>query len=375
MRVVAGALALLAAIVPTPARAADERAVLTVVSHNVLHGGPWSGFAGDGQRLERRMALIADELASLRPDVIALQEAAVSRRLGDVTARLARRLGYHHVHAPATPYVFGEGILSRLVVGALGFREGPAILSRFPILQSEVYELPRCQNRLDPRVLLRARLDTPWGPIDVFSAHTWRDECQARRVTALVAASRNGLPSVLMGDFNAVESSPAIRAMTGRPASSMRIGTPTRTPREPRCGNGLTRRSRRPAGGSTTSSWCRVSPFRAAWGRAGSFSTPRIACPTAPRYGPPITTASWPSWSSRESLASLGRGPGGRVPSTGTPSGDGLPTTPPGVKGRPRGPFLSRRRSGLYSTPLYQAKQSARFVIKRDKGRLTRVRW
>lgn len=215
MRVVAGVVALLAAMVPAPANAADERAVLTVLSHNVLHGGPWSGFAGDGQRLEHRMALIADALASLRPDVIALQEAAVSRRLGDVTARLARRLGYHHVHAPATPYVFGEGILSRLVVGALGFREGPAILSRFPILESEVYELPRCQNRLDPRVLLRARLDTPWGPIDVFSAHIWRDECQARRVAALVAASRNGLPSVLMGDFNAVESSPAILAMTG----------------------------------------------------------------------------------------------------------------------------------------------------------------
>lgn len=215
MRVVAGVLALLAAMISAPASAADERAVLTVVSHNVLHGGPWSGFAGDGQRLERRMALIADELASLRPDVIALQEAAVSRRLGDVPARLAHRLGHHHVHAPATSYVFGEGILSRLVVGALGFREGPAILSRFPILESEVYELPRCQNRLDPRVLLRARLDTPWGPIDVFSAHIWRDECQARRVAALVAASRNGLPSVLMGDFNAVESSPAIRAMTG----------------------------------------------------------------------------------------------------------------------------------------------------------------
>jgi endonuclease/exonuclease/phosphatase family metal-dependent hydrolase len=188
--------------------------VLTVLSHNVLHGGPWSGFAGDGQQLERRMRVIAEELAALGPDVIALQEAAVSRRLGNVPERLARRLGYHHVHAPATRYVFGGGILSRLVVGVLGFREGPAVLSRFPIIESEVYELPRCQHTLDPRVLLRARLETPWGPIDVFSTHISRDDCQARRVTALVAQRRNGLPSILMGDFNAVESSPAIRAMT-----------------------------------------------------------------------------------------------------------------------------------------------------------------
>jgi endonuclease/exonuclease/phosphatase family metal-dependent hydrolase len=214
MRVVVGFVALLAAMVSAPAAASDARASLTVLSHNVLHGGPWSGFAGDGQRLTRRVDLIADGLAALRPDVIALQEAAVSRRLGDVPEGLARRLSYHHVYAPATRYVFGDGVLSRLVVGALGFREGPAILSRFPILESEVYKLPRCQRALDPRVLLRARLDTPWGPIDVFSTHISRDDCQARRVAALVADRRNGLPSILMGDFNAIESSPAIRAMT-----------------------------------------------------------------------------------------------------------------------------------------------------------------
>ena len=214
MRVVVGLAVMLAAMVCVPAAASDERAPLTVLSHNVLHGGPWSGFAGDGQRLERRMDLIADEMAALNPDVVALQEAAVSRRLGDVPERLARRLGYYHVHAPATRYVFGDGILSRLVIAALGFREGPAILSRFPILESEVYKLPRCQHALDPRVLLRARLDTPWGPIDVFSTHISRDDCQARRVAALVAERRNGLPSILMGDFNAIESSPAIRALT-----------------------------------------------------------------------------------------------------------------------------------------------------------------
>jgi endonuclease/exonuclease/phosphatase family metal-dependent hydrolase len=214
MRVVVAFVALLAATACVPAAASDQRASLTVLTHNVLHGGPWSGFAGDGQRLERRMDLIADALAALRPDVVALQEAAVSRRLGDVAERLARRLGYHHVHAPATGYVFGDWALSRLVIGALGFREGPAILSRFPILESEVSTLPRCQHALDPRVLLRARLDTTWGPIDVFSTHISRDDCQARRVAELVAQGRNGLPSVLMGDFNAIESSAAIRALT-----------------------------------------------------------------------------------------------------------------------------------------------------------------
>src|SRR5437899_12776880 len=104
MRVVAAFVALLVAMTGVPATASDERAPLTVLTHNVLHGGPWSGFAGDGERLERRMDLVGDELAALRPDVVALQEAAVSRRLGNVPERLARRLGYYHVHAPATRY-------------------------------------------------------------------------------------------------------------------------------------------------------------------------------------------------------------------------------------------------------------------------------
>jgi endonuclease/exonuclease/phosphatase family metal-dependent hydrolase len=213
MRVVAALLVVLAGTASPPARAAEPPSTVTVLSMNLLHGGPWTGFAGDGQQLERRLDLVAGELAALRPDVIALQEAAVSRRLGNVPERLARRLGLHHVHAPATMRVFGDGILSRLVIGFLGFREGPAILSRFPILESQVYGLPRCDQVLDPRVLLRARLHTPRGAIDVFSAHTSRDACQVREVTALVGRHRNGLPSLLMGDFNNGETSPVIRAM------------------------------------------------------------------------------------------------------------------------------------------------------------------
>jgi endonuclease/exonuclease/phosphatase family metal-dependent hydrolase len=194
--------------------AAEPPDFITVVSFNVLHGGPWSGFAGDGRHLERRLEMVGEALAGLRPDVIALQEASVSRRLGNVPERLAGRLGLHHVYAPATSHVFGDGLLSRLIVGVLGFHEGPAILSRFPIVARQVHALPRCDSYLDPRVVLRARLDTPWGLVDVFSAHTSRDSCQVRRVAELVGQGRNGLPSVLMGDFNNVETSVAIQALT-----------------------------------------------------------------------------------------------------------------------------------------------------------------
>jgi endonuclease/exonuclease/phosphatase family metal-dependent hydrolase len=213
MRLALTVLLCLGALAVPAALAAEGQATLTVLSLNMLHGGPWSGFAGDGQQLERRMDLIEAHVAALRPDIVALQEAPVSRRLGDVPKRLARRLGLHHVYAPATTRVFGDSILSRVIIAALGFREGPAILSRFPIVESEVHELPRCERYLDPRVLLRAQLQTPRGLMDVFSTHTSRDPCQVRHVTSLVAGRRNGLPSILMGDFNSGETSPVIRAM------------------------------------------------------------------------------------------------------------------------------------------------------------------
>jgi len=160
MRLAWAVVALVAALW-SPAFAAEAPVVIRVVSFNVLHGGPWSGFTGDGQRLERRLELVAEGLAELRPDIVALQEASVSRRLGNVPARLAERLGLHHVYAPATSHVFGDGLLSRLVVGALGFHEGSAILSRFPIAAWDVHTLPRCDRYLDPRIVVRARLATP----------------------------------------------------------------------------------------------------------------------------------------------------------------------------------------------------------------------
>src|SRR5688572_22858463 len=100
----------------------------------MLHGGPWAGVTGRDDELDARLALIAAQLRALEPDVVALQEAPVTRWRGDVVARLAQALGLGHVHARATERVFGWLPLGRLVLGALGFVEGPAILSRFPIV-------------------------------------------------------------------------------------------------------------------------------------------------------------------------------------------------------------------------------------------------
>lgn len=205
--------ALLLAGAGAPAGAEPARA-LRVVTFNLFHGGASSGLSGDGHRLDARLELVARELRRLDPDVIGLQEASAGRGRGNVAERLARALGFQYAHAPATSRVFPFGLLNRLVVWLLAFAEGPAIVSRFPITAHAVHDLPRCVRYLDPRVLLHAEVATPRGALDVYSTHTSRHACQHRRVAELVGARRGRLPAVLMGDFNAVEGSPGIAALT-----------------------------------------------------------------------------------------------------------------------------------------------------------------
>jgi endonuclease/exonuclease/phosphatase family metal-dependent hydrolase len=183
------------------------------VTLNVLHGGPLSGWTGDDSHLEARLDLVTDALLALAPDVIALQEASWSRARGEVASRLAGRLGMNHVYSASSLHVFDTGVFNRVAAAFMGFSEGPAILSRFPILRAETVRLPRCGRWLDPRVLLYAELAMRGGRLPVFSTHTSGHACHAQAVGALVRARRGDLPGVLMGDLNSVESSPAMAAL------------------------------------------------------------------------------------------------------------------------------------------------------------------
>ena len=197
------------------ASAADGGRPLRVVTFNMFHGGPSSGLLGDGDALEERLAMVTAELRRLAPDVIALQEASVGWGRGNVAARLAAALGMEHVHASATVRIFPLPLVNQILVRLMNFAEGPAVLSRFPITASAVYDLPRCAKRLDPRVLVRADLRTPWGEIAAFSTHVSRDDCQVTRVAEIVREHAAARPAVLMGDFNASETAAALKALGG----------------------------------------------------------------------------------------------------------------------------------------------------------------
>ena len=202
-----GAILLLAA---TSSAGAEP---VRVVTFNLFHGGPLSGLAGDAGALDDRLAMVVAELRRLRPDIIALQEASRGSRRGDVALRLARELGYHVAHASTTERVFGPSILSRLAAALIDFSEGPAVLSRWPIVSRDVVELARCGRPLDTRVLLRVDVGAPGGRLRVYSAHTSGRACQLRHIERVARDGRTGLPSILMGDFNASEHVPALVSM------------------------------------------------------------------------------------------------------------------------------------------------------------------
>jgi endonuclease/exonuclease/phosphatase family metal-dependent hydrolase len=191
-------------LVASPA-AGEVPGLLRVLTFNLLHGGPSSGLWSDDQHLDARLELVARELRALDADILGLQESSISGRR-NVAARLADRLGLHWAHASATGRVSGIRLLDRLLVWAMNFEEGPAILSRWPIVETEIVDLPRCVKLYDPRVVLRAAIDTPRGRLQVFSIHMSHDACQAKRLGEVVRAHTGPLPALVMGDFNASES-------------------------------------------------------------------------------------------------------------------------------------------------------------------------
>ena len=175
---------------------------LRVVTFNLLHGGPSSGLWGDDHHLDARLDLVVRELREVDPDIVGLQESSINGRR-HVAARLAAQLGLHWAHASATRRISGIRVLDRLLVWAMNFEEGPAVLARWPISETEVFDLPRCVKFYDPRVVLRAAVETPHGRLQVFSTHLSHDPCQARRLGEIVRARAGPLPALVMGDFNA----------------------------------------------------------------------------------------------------------------------------------------------------------------------------
>ncbi len=167
--------------------------------------GPW----------EQRLPLIVDELRRVDADVIALQEvwAADGTSSADV---IADELG--HSRVVAADLEMEPGVLF-----------GNAVLSRWPITSSEARRLPAGDADDERRLVLRADVESPTMPLQVFSTHlNWRfDQSEVRQlqvetIAEFVQDSRpRSYPPIVCGDFNAEPTSDEMRTLTGqRPVAS-----------------------------------------------------------------------------------------------------------------------------------------------------------
>lgn len=164
--------------------------------------GPW----------EARLPAIRATLSSERVDVLALQEVIFMDDFDQAC-------------------LVGEGIEDRSYHVARGrhsqalFPFGNAILSRFPIVRSEVFELPTGGTN-ERRTLLFAELSAPFGRMPVFVTHlNWKlDEGHVREeqvrfvadTVARVSAQVGSFPPVLMGDLNAEPEADEMRYLRGQ---------------------------------------------------------------------------------------------------------------------------------------------------------------
>ncbi len=171
------------------ARMPDAHA-LTAVTYNIRHGRGMD----DTVNLPRT----ADALRSLTPDLVALQEVdqGVTRSGGARQAdSLGRLLDMHAAFGSFMPYQGGE--------------YGLALLSRFPIVRSQVFRMP---DGNEPRVALLSDIAMPTGDtIAVINVHlNWVQNDTLRYAQALALINvldTLSRPYIVLGDFNDVPGS------------------------------------------------------------------------------------------------------------------------------------------------------------------------
>jgi endonuclease/exonuclease/phosphatase family metal-dependent hydrolase len=188
-----------------PAPGPDQPPIpVRLVTFNTHHG-----VGGDSKH---DLARLAQVLAAADADVICLQE--VDRHFGersqdvDQALLLSRALDMQLAWGPAIDEPREGGGPDR--------EFGNALLSRLPILVSDVHPLP---GRGEPRVALRTMLELDGGTLWVTNTHlsTGNPERRAEQVAALAALHDDAMAAgVLVGDFNARPNAPELAPLRGR---------------------------------------------------------------------------------------------------------------------------------------------------------------
>jgi endonuclease/exonuclease/phosphatase family metal-dependent hydrolase len=170
--------------------------VITVMSANLWHDWPLR------RRLSDRLEAFAQLVESEGADVVLLQEVMRSARFC-ADDWLANRLGMAYAYTPAN----GDE-------NAIGFEEGLAVFSRFPILTPQCKLLGKRSNFFH-RLALGAEVKSPFGNLLAISVHLGllqrRNRTQWSDLQSWVTDMAGGRTALIGGDFNVPEGTDQIR--------------------------------------------------------------------------------------------------------------------------------------------------------------------
>lgn len=178
---------------------AQDQTSFTVLSYNIHHCNPPS--KPDTINVEA----IAQVILDMQPDLVALQEVDVhtersGKELNQAEA-LAKITNMHFYFKESIPYMGGS--------------YGLAILSKFPVLESEGYDLPTLEEtNAEPRSLALVTIQLPnqqklrFGCTHLDFSNAANNLLQAREIVKL--SSEESMPLIIAGDFNAEPQSESI---------------------------------------------------------------------------------------------------------------------------------------------------------------------
>jgi endonuclease/exonuclease/phosphatase family metal-dependent hydrolase len=204
--------------------AAEDRPArrsLRVLTYNIHHG------EGTDRKLD--LERIAKVIADAQPDLVAVQEVDhKTKRTGgvDQTAELAKLTKLHGKFGKAIDFQGGQ--------------YGQAVLSKFPIREFKVHELPN-EGEREQRVAVAAEVQLgEGGPTLLFvSTHLDHERDDLRQKQAAKLDELFGKikpPVILAGDLNATPDSKPLAilaknwnsAETGKPLPTIPVAKPTR---------------------------------------------------------------------------------------------------------------------------------------------------
>lgn len=178
----------------------QDRGVLTVMSANLWHDWPFR------RRLPLRLEAFAQLVEKERADVVLLQEVIRTPQI-QADDWLGKRLEMAFVYSR----VNGDE-------EAIGFEEGLAVLSRFPLIDPQMKNLGAGEG-LYRRMALAVEVHSPFGNLWAISVHLGilkrRNQSQWHDLRSWVTELGSDHSALIGGDFNAHEQSAPIRQAQG----------------------------------------------------------------------------------------------------------------------------------------------------------------